>query len=210
MSGTRRRPGRTVMAAVGVACVSAVAGCGGDRSGSNGSDNAGGSGTSAAPVAGGIAATGATATAGSAGSTPKTSSASPCDLLPQSLAGQILGKPVPAADVEGPTTCGYSLHGDDYGDGVTLAIDKWVGADVTVQTEVSEITRHPNAVQPVAGLSPDAVVILDTSNTPDATIAVVWKAGEVQKLVVFASGDLDGVRARAVTAAQQIYQAERH
>lgn len=207
MSGTRRRLGRAAMAAVGVAWLVAVASCGG---GSGDSNDSGGSRSSAAPVAGGVPATGGTATTGSAGSTPQASSASPCDLLTPSLAGRILGKQVPAADVAGPDTCGYNLHGADYGDGVTLAIEKWQDDSVTVQTEVHGITNDTNAVRPASGLSPDAVVILDSSTPPGGTIAVVWKAGEVQKLVVFASGDLDGVRDRALAAAQQIYQAEQH
>ncbi|MFF7982568.1 hypothetical protein ACFZDK_26150 [Streptomyces sp. NPDC007901] len=121
-----------------------------------------------------------TGTKSTSGSGSTDANTQPCDLLTQSMAGQILGKTVPAADINGPTMCEYSMSGADYGNSVALAIEKWQDGR-TVQDEVRDLdivgSDGNRTQQSVSGLSPDAVVVSD-----DSDITVMWKAGDVQKM----------------------------
>lgn len=204
MGSSRLWQTRTVAALVAVACAGGLAACGSD----------GGSGTAAAsdsarpsaatttataagPAGGAASGAGASSGAGSAANTQ------PCDLLTAAMAGRVLGKAVSAPDLNSPTTCQYALHGDDYGDLVSLAVEKWQDGR-TVQDEVKDLAVVGKAAQqPASGLSPDAVLVSMGSD-----YAVVWKAGDVHKLYASNSDDPNGTRDRLLDVARQIYTAE--
>lgn len=102
--------------------------------------------------------------------------------------------------------CEYSMSGADYGNSVALAVEKWQDGR-TVRDEVQDLdmvgSDGSSTQQSVSGLSPDAVVVSD-----DSDITVVWKAGDVQKINVSTTSDLNGTRDRLLDAARQIYAAE--
>lgn len=102
--------------------------------------------------------------------------------------------------------CEYALTGADYGNSVAFAIEKWQDGR-TVQQEVDDLgivgSDGARTQQPAPDLGPDAVVISDNSS-----IAVVWKAGDVQKIYVSTAADPAGIRTTVLNVARQIYAAE--
>lgn len=190
---------------VAVACAGGLAACGsgGESGAAAASDSPHTSAATAAATAAGSD-KGPTAGAGvSSGAEATAADAQPCDLLTAAMAGRVLGKAVSAPDLNSPTTCQYALHGEDYGDIVSLAVEKWQDGR-TVQDEVKDLAVVGKASQqPASGLSPDAVLVSTGSD-----VAVVWKAGDVHKLYASNSDDPSGTRDRLLEVARQIYAAD--
>lgn len=119
--------------------------------------------------------------------------------------------------------CEYSTPGAVYAidDDVSFS-DEQNLPERTVAQEVADLGMVTDAsmtssTQSVSGLSPDAVIFIskdvgqrqDGSSVPLYTVAAVWKAGDVQKIVVSTTTDLDGTRTRLLNAVRKIYAIER-
>lgn len=139
------------------------------------------------------------------------------------MASTILGKQLPAPDLDSAAHCEYSTPGAFYAidDGVIFA-DEQDQPGLTVAQEVDSLglaTSGSSAAdtEPASGLSPDAVTVTSTdsgigadgSSIPLYTVAVVWQAGDVQKIVVTTTKDPDGTQSRLLDAARSIYAQEK-
>lgn len=146
-----------------------------------------------------------------------------CSLLTQSMASQILGKALPTPETDDASHCEYSTLSADYAipDGVFFT-DEQNLPEFTVAQEVHDLGMvttgsSTSSTESVSGLSPDAVIVTskdvvlqpDGSSVPHYSVVAVWKAGDVQKIVVDTTTDPDGTRARLLGAARTIYATEK-
>lgn len=203
MSGVRRRRGRAAAVLAGLVCAAGLAGCD-----SGGDDWTG-------PSADAPAATSAPAAPTAAKDATKDAAADeakPCDLLTTDLAYEVFQQTPDAADTDSPTMCSYPADGSTgLGDTLSLAVEKWQDG-LTIQDEVDNLgIQGPNGQdnpQPLTDpdLGPGAVDVWD-----DGSVAVVWKDGDVHKLVVTGvkAGREPDARALVIDVAHKIYTGKR-
>ena len=188
------------MALAGLVCAAGLTACDGD----------GGGGDAAAPSASAPAATSAPA-APTATQEAASDDAKPCDLLTTDLAYEVFQETPPAADMDSPTMCSYTVPdgADGLGDTVSLAVEKWQDG-LTVQDELDNLgIQGPNGQdnpQSLADttLGADAVDVWD-----EDSVAVVWKAGDVHKLVVTGAKRVPDTKALLIDVAEKIKAGKR-
>jgi hypothetical protein len=200
------------LAVAALVCAAGLAAC----DGGGGSDGEAGSPASGASTSGSSSGSGsgtqAPKEAPDAGDAAeaKADKAKPCDLFTPALAQEVLQTTPPAPEMDSPTMCTYSVDGSTLGDSVTLAVEKWQPGH-TVQDELDDLGIHGENGQenpqslavPDVHLGPDAVAVWD-----DSSVAVIWKAGDVNKLVVTGSSRVPDSKALLTYAAEQVYKAE--
>jgi hypothetical protein len=199
MSGARLR-GRAAVALAGLVCAAGLAACDG---GGDGGDGA------AAPSASAPAATSAS-DAPAPTREPAADDANPCGLLTPALAAEVLQQTPPAPDMDSPTMCSYTVDGaNGLGDTLSLAVEKWQDG-LTVQGELDGIgIQGPNGAENPQSLADstlgaDAVDVWD-----DDSVAVVWKAGDVHKLVVTGAKRVPDTKALLIDVAEKITAGKR-
>jgi hypothetical protein len=202
MTGGKRRLVRTAAALAALAGAAGLAACDGDSSDA-----------SAPPPTATATATASATSSGTATAPTKAASgdAAPCALLTPALVKEVFQVAPPAApDTDSPTMCGYTVDGGSLGDTLSLAVEKWQDGR-TVQDELADLgITGPNGQdnpQSLAdqGLGPDAVDVWD-----DSSVAVVWKDGDVHKLVVSGTTREPDSKALLIDVAQKIHTAEQN
>lgn len=197
MTGGKRRLVRAAAALAALAGAAGLAACGGDNSD-----------VSAPPSA---TATGTVPATAGAPAKSASDDAKPCALLTPALVKEVFQVAPPSApDTDSPTMCSYTVDGGSLGDTLSLAVEKWQDGR-TVLDELADLgITGPNGQdnpQSLADqdLGPDAVDVWD-----DSSVAVVWKDGDVRKLVVSGTARVPDSKALLIDAAQQIHAAERN